>query len=212
MRVMLVDDHKIMRDGLRTMLERQPDIEIVAEAGDGITAVQLARELSPDFIIMDISLPNLNGVEATHKITSENPNIKVIALTMYSDKWSLKKMIKAGASGYLAKNCNYEELIQALNAVKANNYYLSSGIASTVLNDYINLLKSNDSSGSVLTARERQVLQLIAEGKTTTETASLLNLSKKTVEAHRSQIMNKLGLYNLPELVKYAVREGLISI
>ncbi|GBF34766.1 DNA-binding response regulator [Desulfocucumis palustris] len=212
MRLILVDDHKIMRDGLRTLIERQKDVEIVAEAEDGITAVQLARELSPDFIIMDISLPNLNGVDATRKITSENPNIKVIALTMYSDKWSLKKMLRAGASGYLAKDCNYDELIQALHTVKANNYYLSSGIARTVINEYIHLIKSSDYTGSVLTARERQVLQLIAEGKTTVETASMLNLSKKTVEAHRSQIMNKLGLYNLPELVKYAVREGLTSI
>jgi DNA-binding NarL/FixJ family response regulator len=208
---MIVDDHQIIRDGLRSLLEKLPDIEIVAEAGDGITAVQKAREISPDLVLMDISMPNLNGIEATRKITSENPGIKVIALTMHSEKWYLDKMIKAGACGYITKSCDYKELIQALTSCQENGFYLGRGIAGLVIKDYMAQLKNNNSE-QLLTVRERQILQLIAEGKTTAEAASLLKISKKTVEAHRSQIMNKLGLYNLADLVKYAVREGLISI
>ncbi|KJS67827.1 MAG: LuxR family transcriptional regulator [Peptococcaceae bacterium BICA1-7] len=208
---MIVDDHQIIRDGLRSLLEKLPDIEIVAEAGDGITAVQKAREISPDLVLMDISMPNLNGIEATLKITSENPGIKVIALTMHSEKWYLDKMIKAGACGYITKSCDYKELIQALTSCQENGFYLGRGIAGLVIKDYMAQLKNNNSE-QLLTVRERQILQLIAEGKTTAEAASLLKISKKTVEAHRSQIMNKLGLYNLADLVKYAVREGLISI
>jgi len=211
MRIMIVDDHKIIREGLRSLLEKSPDIEIVAEAGDGITAVQKAGEISPDLVLMDISLPNLNGIEATRKITSEYPGIKVIALTMYSEKWSLDKMIKAGACGYITKSCDYKELIQALNSCEENGFCLGRGIAGLVVKDYVAQLKNNHSEPA-LTAREREILQLIAEGKTTAEAASLLILSKKTVEAHRSRIMNKLGLYSLPELVRYAIREGLISI
>ncbi|HBV99138.1 MAG TPA: DNA-binding response regulator [Desulfotomaculum sp.] len=211
MKIMIVDDHQIIRDGLRSLLEKLPDIEIVAEAGDGITAVQKAREISPDLVLMDISMPNLNGIEATLKITSENPGIKVIALTMHSEKWYLDKMIKAGACGYITKSCDYKELIQALTSCQENGFYLGRGIAGLVIKDYMAQLKNNNSE-QLLTVRERQILQLIAEGKTTAEAASLLKISKKTVEAHRSQIMNKLGLYNLADLVKYAVREGLISI
>jgi len=211
LKIMIVDDHQIIRDGLRSLLEKLPDIEIVAEAGDGITAVQKAREISPDLVLMDISMPNLNGIEATLKITSENPGIKVIALTMHSEKWYLDKMIKAGACGYITKSCDYKELIQALTSCQENGFYLGRGIAGLVIKDYMAQLKNNNSE-QLLTVRERQILQLIAEGKTTAEAASLLKISKKTVEAHRSQIMNKLGLYNLADLVKYAVREGLISI
>ena len=211
MKIMIVDDHQIIRDGLRSLLEKLPDIEIVAEAGDGITAVQKAREISPDLVLMDISMPNLNGIEASLKITSENPGIKVSALTMHSEKWYLDKMIKAGACGYITKSCDYKELIQALTSCQENGFYLGRGIAGLVIKDYMAQLKNNNSE-QLLTVRERQILQLIAEGKTTAEAASLLKISKKTVEAHRSQIMNKLGLYNLADLVKYAVREGLISI
>lgn len=211
MKIMIVDDHKIIREGLRSLLEKSPDIEIVAEAGDGITAVQKAGEISPDLVLMDISLPNLNGIEATRKITSENPGIKVIALTMHSEKWFLDKMIKAGACGYITKGCDYKELIQGLTSCEENGFCLGRSIAGLVINDYVGQLKNNHSEPA-LTAREREILQLIAEGKTTAEAASLLKLSKKTVEAHRSRIMNKLGLYNLPDLVRYAIREGLISI
>jgi DNA-binding NarL/FixJ family response regulator len=211
MRIMIVDDHQIIRDGLRALLEKIPDIEIVAEAEDGITAVQRAGEISPDLVLMDISLPNLNGFEATRIITSENPGIKVIALTMHSEKWFLDKMIKAGASGYITKSCDYKELIQAMFSCKENDFCLGKSIAGLVINDYVAQLKSNQAEPT-LTAREREILQLIAEGKTTAEAAALLKISKKTVEAHRSRIMNKLGLYNLADLVKYAFREGMISM
>ncbi|MCL5290241.1 MAG: response regulator transcription factor, partial [Firmicutes bacterium] len=210
MRIMIVDDHQIIREGLRSLLEKLPDIEIVAEAGDGITAVQKAGEISPDLVLMDISLPNLNGIEATRKITSENPGIKVIALTMHSEKWFLDKMIKAGASGYITKGCDFKELIQALiSCEEENGFFLGRSIAGLVIKDYVAQLK-NDHSEPALTAREREILQLIAEGKTTAEAASLLKISKKTVEAHRSRIMNKLGLYNLADLIKYAFLFGLI--
>lgn len=211
MKIMIVDDHKIIRDGLRSLLEKLPDIEIVAEAEDGITAVLKASETSPDIILMDISLPNLNGIEATRRIVLENPCIRVIALTMHSEKWSLDKMIKAGASGYITKSCDYKELLQALVSCRENGFYLGSGVAGLVINNYVAQLKNSNSEPG-LTAREREILQLIAEGKSTADVASLLHISKKTVEAHRSQIMNRLGLYNLADLVKYALREGLISI
>lgn len=212
MKIMLVDDHRIIRDGLRALIEREPGMQVVAEADNGPEAVSLALELAPDVVIMDISLPGLNGILATRKIITENPGIRVIALSVHSDRWSMGKMFKAGASGYLLKHCAFEELALAIKTVGKNKFYLSSSIACEVINEYVLQLKNSRPSESDLTAREREVLLLIAEGGTVGEIASSLGLSKKTVEAHRSQIMKKLGLHNLAALVRYAIQEGLVSV
>lgn len=212
-RIILAEDHRITREGLFNMLKDRPDMEVIGEAENGREAVRLAEELSPDLVIMDVTMPDLNGIDATRIITSHSKNIKVIALSMYSDKQFVQGMIYAGASGYLLKDCAFEELVNAIRAVIDGNTYLSPGIAGIVVQDYLNKLSNNASSASsVLTTREREVLQLIAEGKSTKGIASQLNVSVKTIETHRRQIMEKLGIFSIAGLTKYAIREGLTSI
>ena len=212
MKIILADDHKIIRDGLRSLLDKQPGMEVVAEAMDGQTTVQLAMELLPDVIIMDIGMPGMSGIEATQNIITENPGIKVIVLSMHSDKRFVAEMFKAGAVGYLPKDCAFEELFVAIKAVVENKFYLSPVVTGVVLKDYIHKLKNNDSSVySILTVREREVLKLIADGKTTSQMAVLLIVSEKTIETHRRQLMSKLDIYSIAELTKYAIREGLTS-
>lgn len=212
-RILLADDHKIMRAGLRSLLENEPGMDVVDEAENGLRTVQLARELSPDVVVMDISMPGLNGIEATRKILSELPGVKVVALSMHLDEQFVAGMLAAGASGYLLKDCAAEELCNAIRAVVANQTYLSPGVASIVVKDYRSHLSTTDVSPSpILTAREREVLQLVAEGKTSKEIASLLNVAVKTVEAHRQQIMDKLDIRSVAELTKYAVRKGITSL
>jgi len=212
-RVLIADDHKIVRDGLRALLEKQKGMEVVAEAQDGREAVRLARELSPDIVIMDVAMPDLNGVDATRQIVPEVRDVKVIALSMHSDKRFVAQMFKAGASGYLLKDCAFEELAQAVAVVMAGHTYLSPEIVGPVMEDYVRHLSNTDSSGfGVLTAREREVLQLLAEGRTTRQIAAHLHVSIKTIETHRQQIMNKLKVHSLAELTKYAIREGLTSL
>ena len=212
-RVLLADDHKIMRDGLHALLDAQPDIEVVAEAENGRKAVQLALEKKPDVIIMDISMPDLNGIEATRQIVSAMPDAKVIALSMHSDKRFVVGMFRVGASGYLLKDCASQELTHAISVVVDNQTYLSPEIAGVMIEDYMNRFPSNDSSvSSVLSAREREVLQLIAEGWPTRKIASHLYVSIKTVETHRRQIMKKLDIHSVADLTKYAIREGITSI
>jgi DNA-binding NarL/FixJ family response regulator len=195
------------------MLKDRPDMEVIGEAENGREAVQLARELSPDLVIMDVTMPDLNGIDATRIITSDSKNIKVIALSMYSDKQFVQGMIHAGASGYLLKDCAFEELVNAIRAVIDGNTYLSPGIAGIVVQDYLNKLSNDASSASsVLTTREREVLQLIAEGKSAKVIASQLNVSVKTIETHRRQIMEKLGIFSIAGLTKYAMRERLTSL
>ena len=209
-RVLLCDDHQIVRQGLHTLLDRNPEMEVIGEAGDGRSVLRMAEELSPDVIVMDVSMPNLNGVEATHQIITRNPDMKVIALSAYSDKRFILSMMKAGASGYLVKDCAFDELIDAIRAVSTNRTYLSPSISDIVFKDYINRLQKDELSVfSILTTREREVLQLIAEGNTTKKIASLLNLSVKTVETHRQQIMSRLNIRTVADLTKYAIREGL---
>ena len=211
-RIVLADDHRMVREGLRSLLERQPDIEVVAEAEDGAGVLKLVEELSPDIVIMDVAMPDLNGAEATRQILARDPSIKVIALSMYSDKRFVLGMLSAGASGYLLKDCAFEELAGAIHLVAANRTYLSSKIVDIVVKDYFRHLGGADLSVfSLLTGREREVLQLLAEGKTVRDTASHLSLSVKTIETHRQQIMNKLNIHSLAELTKYAIREGLTS-
>lgn len=212
-RIVLAEDHRITREGLVNLLRERQDMEVVGEAENGREAVRLAQELSPDLVIMDVTMPDLNGIDATRIITSGANKIKVIALSMYSDKQFVQGMIQAGASGYLLKDCAFEELVSAIRAVIHGNTYLSPGIAGIVVQDYLNKLTNDRSSAtSVLTTREREVLQLIAEGKSTKEIAACLSVSVKTVETHRRQIMEKLGIFSIAELTKYAIREGLTSL
>ena len=212
-RIILADDHKIVRDGLKMLIDGLPDMEVVGEAENGRMAVKMAGTLNPDIIIMDVSMSDLNGIEATRRITKECPEIKVIALSMHSDKRFVTGMLEAGAAGYLLKDCAFEELARAIQSVVADKTYLSPEIADVVVKDY--LLKSSRDSGivhSALTAREREVLQLLAEGKSTKEIAAALNVSIKTIETHRRQIMEKLNIHSIAELTKYALREGLTSL
>ncbi|MGD0884634.1 MAG: response regulator transcription factor [Thermodesulfovibrionales bacterium] len=212
-KVLLADDHKIVRDGLRTLLEKNPGIEVVGEAEDGRETVQLVKKLSPQIVIMDIAMRDLNGIEATRQIIAEHPDIKVIALSMHSDRRFVSEMLKAGAAAYLLKDCAFEELESAIRTVMKNKTYLSPAIAGVIIENYIrNAPKSDPSVFSLLSDREREVLQLMAEGKTTKEIASHLLVSTKTVETHRMNIMTKLDIHSIAELTKYAIREGLTSL
>jgi DNA-binding NarL/FixJ family response regulator len=212
-KVLLADDHKIVRDGLRTLLEKHAEIQVVGEAEDGRETVLQTRKLLPDIVIMDIAMPELNGIEATRQILSESPDVKVIALSMHSDRRFVTEMLKAGASAYLLKDCAFEELVIAIRTVLKGKIYLSPGIAGVVIESYIKSTpRSEVSVFSLLSDREREVLQLMAEGRTTKEIASHLNVSIKTVETHRTNIMTKLDIHSIAELTKYAIREGLTSL
>jgi DNA-binding NarL/FixJ family response regulator len=213
-RILLADDHRIVRDGLKTLLEKQSDMEVVAEAEDGRTTVNLAKKLLPDIVIMDITMPDLNGIDATRKIVTELPNSKVIALSMHSDRRFVSGSLEAGASGYLMKDCAFEELVSAIRSVMSSNRtYLSPKVADIVVKNYVNKFsKTRTPSPPTLTNREREMLQLLAEGKTTKEIASGLHVSIKTVETHRRNIMSKLNSHSVADLIKYALREGLISL
>ncbi len=212
-RVFLADDHQIVREGLRTLLEKQPDMEVVGEAKTGREAVQLVQELLPHVVIMDIGMPDLNGIEATRQIVAKTQRVKVIALSMHSDKQFVVGMLKAGASGYLLKDSAFVELVQSIRAVVADRIFLSPKIVDTVIKDYTRLFpKIEISVFSILTPREREVLQLLSEGKTTKEIAFHLDVSIKTIETYRQQIMDKLDIHSIAELTKYAIREGLTSL
>lgn len=212
-RILLADDHKILRTGLRELLEKEPHLKVVAEAEDGRAAVQLSKKVSPDVVIMDISMQDLNGVEATRQIVNSSPHIKVIVLSMHSGQKFVAEVFKAGASGYLLKDCDFSEVFTAIRAVTANETYLCPQIATIVRNDYLQRLSQGESPGpSSLSPREKEVLQLMAEGKSTKEIAYSFNLSVKTVEVHRQRIMEKLNIHSIAELTKYAIREGLTPL
>lgn len=212
-RVLLADDHRIIREGLRSLLQKQSDMEVVEEAQDGITAVRLTEKLHPDIVIMDIGMPDLNGIEAARQIITRVKGVKVIALSMHSDKRFVLEMLKAGASGYLLKDCAFEELINAIRTVSAGQIYLSHRVTGVVVDEYLHNRPTRDGTAyNLLSAREREVLQLLAEGNSTKSIASSLNVSIKTVETHRQQIMEKLNLHSVAELTKYAVKEGLTSL
>ena len=209
-RVLIADDHKIMLAGLRSLLEKQTDIEVIAEAENGRKAVQGAMDNKPDVVVMDVSMPDLNGIEATKQIVESLPETKVIALSMHSDKRFVMGMLRVGASGYLLKDCASQELAHAIHQVAGGKKYLSPEITGVVIED--SLHPQPQEEASLLSAREREVLQLIAEGWSTKQTASHLYVSVKTIETHRRQIMKKLDLHNIADLTKYAIREGLTSI
>ena len=211
-KVLIADDHQIVREGLRSMLEKEAGIKVVGEAENGRTTLRLARELTPDVIIMDVAMPDLNGIEATRQIVTEFPKIKVIALSMHDDRRFILNMIKAGAKGYLLKDSAFKDLAKAIRMVSAKQTYLSPEIADIVVKDYLATSSADESSAfSLLSPREREVLQLIAEGKTTNQIGEHLHISIKTVETHRAQLMAKLKVKGVAELTKYAIREGLTA-
>jgi len=211
--VLLADDHKIVRDGLRILIENHGNMNVVAEAENGQKAINLAGELHPEVIIMDISMPDINGIDATRKITSDFPGIKVIALSMHTDRHFVVGMLEAGAAGYLLKDCAFEELVSAIHTVLDNHTYLSPTITDIVVRNYVNKAsKTSAVSSAELTARERELLQLLAEGMTAKQIAKTLRVSVKTVETHRRNIAQKLGAGSVAELIKYAIREGLTTL
>lgn len=212
-KILLADDHKIVRDGLRMLFENETGLEVVGEAGTGWETLKLAHKLSPDVVIMDITMPGLNGIDTTQRITNELPNVKVIALSMHSDRRFVSGMLEAGASGYLLKDCAIDELASAVRAVSLNQTYLSPRIADIVVKNYINKAGRNKSElFPSLTNREREILQLLAEGRSARQIAGFLHVSIKTVETHRRNIMFKLDLGSTAELIKYAINEGLIVL
>jgi two-component system response regulator NreC len=211
-RVVLADDHAIVRHGLGRAIQQEHDMEVVGQAQDGHTTVELARELAPDVVVMDISMPDLNGIEATREIRRETPGVKVVALSMHSAKRYVTEMFKAGAVGYLLKDCDFDELARAIRTVADGKTYVSPSISNVVVEDLVHGEEKLESNAfSVLTQREREVLQLLAEGKTTKQIALRLHISPKTVEAHRLRVMNKLDIDNVAQLTKYAIQEGLTS-
>ena len=212
-RIVIADDHGIVREGLQSLLSRQPDMEIVGEATDGRKALELVQELVPDVVVMDITMPNLNGIDATRQIVRDFPKIKVIALSMHSSTMFVSDMIKAGVSGYMLKDCLFDELTEAIRIVCAGGTYLSPGVVSIVVNDYVNRL-NNDAGMPLesLTEREREVLQLIGEGKNTKQIARQLHISTKAIEANRRKIMEKLHTNSVADLVRWAILGGLTSL
>jgi two-component system, NarL family, response regulator NreC len=212
-KVLLVDDHAIIRQGLSSLLEKQPDIEVVGGVEDGRQAIDTVRKLNPDLVIMDISMPNLNGIDATRKISEEIGNVKIIALSIHSSKRFVAEMLKAGASGYILKDCLFDELIEAIRTVLGGGIYLSPKITGIVIDDYVQRLsKQYQSNGPILSDREREVLQLLAEGKSTKQIALSLHVSAKTIESNRRNIMEKLRINSVAELTKYAIREGITPL
>jgi len=211
-RVILADDHQIIRDGLRSLMENEPDIEVVGEANNGRVAVQMAQELQPNVVLMDITMPDLNGIEATRQILAKTTGVKVLALSMHSDEQFVVGVLGAGASGYILKDCTLAELVRAIRTVAMNQTYLSPRITDVVVEGYVCHSANPTRSLSTLTPREREVLQLIAEGKPVKEIAAALYVSHKTVEKHREQIMRKLKAHSVAELTKYAIREGLTPL
>ena len=209
-RILLVDDHAIVRHGLSRSIQQQEDMEVIGQASDGHAAVELARELAPNVIVMDVSMPGLNGIEATRAILHASPGTRVVALSMHSAKRYVREMFRAGASGYLLKDCEFDELVQTIRLIAQGQTYISPSIGRIVVENYLhNASGEEDSAFSVLTQREREVLQLMSEGNSTKQIAMRLFISPKTVEAHRLRIMNKLDIDNVAQLTKYAIQEGL---
>lgn len=212
-RILLADDHTVMRAGLRLLLERQPDLIVVGEAEDGRRTVELADTEKPDVIVMDIAMPGLNGIEATRQIAAKRPETAVVILSMHSDESYVMRALKAGAKAYLLKDSAEADLIRAVRTVREGKSFFSPAVSKMLLEDYVRQLeqRGEEDSYELLTTREREILQLLAEGKANKDVANLLNLSLYTVETHRSHILQKLGLHTIPDLILYAVRKGIIS-
>jgi DNA-binding NarL/FixJ family response regulator len=209
-RILVVDDHAILRDGIRALLGLHDDIEIVGEASEGKEAIEKARELSPDVVVMDIAMPGMDGLEATRRITKKNPKARMLVLTQYDDKEYILSAIKAGASGYVPKRALGTDLVSAIRAIYKGDSFLYPSAAAALIEDYRQ--QAGGEPYDRLTAREREILKLIAEGHTSREIADMLLISLKTVLGHRTKLMEKLDLHNRTELIKYAMRKGLVSI
>ncbi|MCE5186785.1 MAG: response regulator transcription factor [Planctomycetaceae bacterium] len=211
-KIVLADDHTIVRHALCESIQSQSDMEVIGQAHDGLSAIQLIRQLLPDVVVMDISMPNLNGIEATREIIHDFPDMKSIALSMHSAKKFVAEMFRAGAKGYLLKDCDMDELAEAIRVVCSGNVYLSPSVTGAVVESSIKAAPQQEPSAfHALTRREREVLQLMAEGKTTKQIGISLHISPKTVEAHRLRVMDKLDIDNIAQLTKYAIQEGLTS-
>jgi two-component system, NarL family, response regulator NreC len=212
-RILLADDHTVMRRGLRLLLESQPEFSVVAEASDGRQAVQQAEATEPDVVVMDITMPNLSGIEAAERITAALPHTAIVILSMHSDEGYVLRALKVGAKGYLLKDSAEGDLIEAIKAVHQGKTFFSQEISKMLMEDYVREIRTRGSEDSydLLTSREREILQLLAERKSNKEIAQGLNLSPYTVETHRRNLLEKLNLHSLAELILYAVRKGLVS-
>ncbi|MGD9548668.1 MAG: response regulator [Candidatus Krumholzibacteriia bacterium] len=212
-RLLLADDHRIFREGLRPLLGGRKDIEIVGEADNGLAVLDLCRSCRPDVAVLDISMPGMNGIEVTRTLARELPDVRVIILSMHSDRRFVQEALRAGARGYVLKDAGFDELLAGVLAVAAGRYHLDAGIGEQVVRDYLDLVEADSGSVfGVLSAREREVLQMLAEGRSTKEIAAALHLSAKTVESHRKAVMDKLDIHSIAELTKYAIRQGLTRL
>jgi len=209
-RILIADDHGVVAEGLRHLVEAQSDMEVIATAGDGREAVQQARDAQPDVVLMDLSMPELNGADATRAILERDPKCRVIVLSMYSQREYVRRALKAGAAGYVVKRSAAKEVVEAIRAVHAGQRYLSPRVADVVLEDYTD--DKQDDLLSRLSARKREVLQLLAEGRTGAQIAERLSLSQKTVETYRARLVEKLGIRDLAGLVRFAIQRGLVSL
>lgn len=213
LKILIADDHEILRDGLKSMIDRQEDMEIVGTVGTGRSAVRIARELRPDVVVMDIKMPDINGIDATRQILKNIKNTRVLCLSMHKEQSLIKSMFEAGASGYLVKDCAGRELINAIKSVREGKTYISPSIAGDVVQGYMRNMEegAQDSVYSQLSPREREILQLIAEGYNTKEIADKMDISDKTVAAHRLSVMETLDLHSVADLTRYAIRHGLVE-
>jgi len=212
-RIVLADDHSVMRTGLRLVLEQQEDFEVLGEASDGRTAIGLVEALHPDVAVLDITMPNLNGIEAARQINAMQTNVAIVILSMHSDESYVLRALKAGARGYLLKESPEADFVRAIRSVNDGKAFFSPAVSRLLVEDYVRQLRDKDIEDSyeLLTSREREILQLVAEGKSNKDVANMLNLSVHTVETHRSNILEKLNLHSVPELILYAFRKGVIS-
>jgi two-component system response regulator NreC len=212
-RIILADDHAVMRSGLRLVLEQQEEFKVLGEASDGREAVGLAESLRPDVAVLDITMPNLNGIEAARQISAKQPDVAIVVLSMHADESYVLRALKAGARGYLLKESPEADFIRAIRSVSEGKAFFSPAVSRMLVEDYVRQLQDKDIEDSyeLLTTREREILQLIAEGKSNKDVANMLNLSLYTVETHRSNILAKLNLHSVPELILYAVRKGVIA-
>lgn len=211
-KILIADDHQLVREGLATLLSDDPNIEVIGQAKDGKEAVESAKKLKPDILIMDIGMPLVNGIEATGILKKEIPDLKIIGLTMHADKTYVKGMLEAGADGYLFKNCAYDELMLAINTVSVGNKYLSNEITDVIINEYIGKQNDVEVVDPILSERELEVLTLVAQGKSSNEIAEELFVSVKTVGTHKQHIYEKLNINSTVDLVKYAIKKGIISL
>lgn len=213
-RIALCDDHQIIREGLRSLLDKQPDMTVVGECVNGLEAIKLAAEKKPDIMVLDIAMPELNGIAAATRIFAQFPRIKILALSMHSDHHFVTEMLEAGASGYMLKDSAFPELANAIRTIMAGGLFISPRIAGNVLDEFTHRSRPNNKSHQriELSPREKEILQMISEGKSSKDIAAVMNISIKTVETHRQHIMNKVGAHNVATLTKFAIREGLTSL